>query len=93
MWSVGIQMFFFKFLKIICCLDKGTQLPYIEFALKEGFGVIVLNTNQVIFQKLPPPLAPGKLNYLPLKNKLFFPIQQKKMLAYRLFFLSILHKA
>ena len=50
MWSLGIQMFFFKFLKIIFCLDKGTQLPYIEFALKEGFGVIVLNTNQVIFQ-------------------------------------------
>lgn len=26
-------------------LEKGTQIPYIERAMKEGYGVIVLNTN------------------------------------------------
>jgi len=26
-------------------LDKGTQIPYIERAMKEGFEVVVLNTN------------------------------------------------
>jgi hypothetical protein len=26
-------------------LDKGTQIPYIEKALKEGYQVLVLNTN------------------------------------------------
>lgn len=27
------------------CLDSGTQLPFIEWAIKEGYGVIVTNTN------------------------------------------------
>lgn len=27
------------------CLDSGTQLPFIEWAIKEGYGVIVANTN------------------------------------------------
>jgi len=26
-------------------LDKGSQIPYIERAMKEGFEVVVLNTN------------------------------------------------
>lgn len=27
------------------CLDSGTQLPYIKWAIKNGYGVIVANTN------------------------------------------------
>lgn len=27
------------------CLDSGTQLPFIEWGIKEGYGVIVANTN------------------------------------------------
>jgi len=38
---------------VLCCfrliinddLDKGTQIPYIERALQEGYQVMVLNTN------------------------------------------------
>ncbi len=26
-------------------IDKGTQIPYIKRAMKDGFGVMVLNTN------------------------------------------------
>ena len=26
-------------------LDSGTQLPFIKRAMKEGYGIIVLNTN------------------------------------------------
>ena len=26
-------------------LDKGTQIPYIERAMKEGYEVVILNTN------------------------------------------------
>jgi len=26
-------------------LDKGSQIPYIERAMKDGFEVVVLNTN------------------------------------------------
>jgi len=26
-------------------LDKGSQIPYIERAIKDGFEVVVLNTN------------------------------------------------
>ncbi|CAN0323182.1 unnamed protein product [Lampetra planeri] len=27
------------------CLDSGTQIPYIKRAMEEGYGVVVLNTN------------------------------------------------
>lgn len=27
------------------CLDSGTQLPFIDWGIKEGYGVIVANTN------------------------------------------------
>lgn len=27
------------------CLESGTQLPYIKWAMSNGYGVIVANTN------------------------------------------------
>jgi len=34
-------------------LDKGSQIPYIERAVREGFEVVVLNTNLNKFPDLP----------------------------------------